>query len=109
MCRWRGIQSLPDPCRPALPCHIFHPSLRGPFKKTLEGLFVTDVDSIPFAAIPTGANVDDVTRLLPLIDAIPPIRGLSGHLIQRLAWSTPIAVTIPSGIGEPCAIAVSSQ
>ncbi len=31
----------------------------------------------------TGANVNDVTQLLPLIDAIPSIRGLRGHLIQR--------------------------
>lgn len=31
----------------------------------------------------TGANVNDVMQLLPLIDAIPSIRGLRGHPIQR--------------------------
>ncbi len=37
----------------------------------------------PLAAILTGANVNDVTQLLPLIDAIPPIRGLRGHPLRR--------------------------
>ncbi len=32
----------------------------------------------PLAAIRTGANAHDVTQLLPLIDAIPPIRGQRG-------------------------------
>ncbi|WP_186169672.1 IS5 family transposase [Burkholderia gladioli] len=44
---------------------------------------VTDADGTPLAAILTGANVNDVTQLLPLIDAIPSIRGLRGHPIQR--------------------------
>lgn len=35
------------------------------------------------AAILTGANVNDVTQLQPLIYAIPSIRGLRGHPIQR--------------------------
>ncbi len=44
---------------------------------------VTDANGTPLAAILTGANVNDVTQLLPLIDAIPSIRGLRGHPIQR--------------------------
>jgi len=36
---------------------------------------VTDANGTPLAAILTGANVNDVTQLLPLIDAIPPILG----------------------------------
>jgi hypothetical protein len=44
---------------------------------------VTDANGTPLAAILTGANVNDVTQLLPLIDAIPSIRVLRGHPIQR--------------------------
>ncbi|MDN8077643.1 IS5-like element IS402 family transposase, partial [Burkholderia vietnamiensis] len=44
---------------------------------------VTDANGTPLAAILTGANVNDVMQLLPLIDAIPPIRGLRGHPLQR--------------------------
>ena len=34
---------------------------------------------IPLAAITTGGNRNDVTQLLPLIGAIPPVRGLRGR------------------------------
>ncbi|RQS41463.1 IS4/IS5 family transposase [Burkholderia sp. Bp8986] len=44
---------------------------------------VTDANGTPLAAILTGANVSDVTQLLPLIDAIPPIRRLRGHPLSR--------------------------
>ncbi|WP_259676633.1 IS5 family transposase, partial [Burkholderia pseudomallei] len=44
---------------------------------------VTDANGTPLAAILTGANVNDVTQLLPLIDSIPPIRGLRGHPLHR--------------------------
>ncbi|WP_415873211.1 transposase [Burkholderia ubonensis] len=39
---------------------------------------VTDANGTPLAAILTGANVNDVTQLLPLIDAIPPIPPIRG-------------------------------
>ena len=35
------------------------------------------------AAIVTAANRNDVTQLLPLIDAIPPIRGVAGAPLTR--------------------------
>lgn len=44
---------------------------------------VTDVNGTSLVAILTGENVNDVTQLLPLIDAIPLIRGLRGHPLQR--------------------------
>ncbi|PAJ86091.1 IS5 family transposase [Burkholderia ubonensis] len=44
---------------------------------------VTDANGTQLAAILTGANVNDVTQLLPLIDEIPPFRGLRGHPTQR--------------------------
>jgi transposase len=37
-----------------------------------------DANGTPLAGIVTAANVNDVTQLLPLIDAIPPIRGKVG-------------------------------
>jgi transposase len=39
---------------------------------------IVDANGIPLAAIVTGANVPDVTQLLPLVDAIPPVGGLPG-------------------------------
>jgi hypothetical protein len=42
-----------------------------------------DAHGTPLAAILTGANVNDVRQLAPLIDAIAPIRGLRGHPLQR--------------------------
>ncbi|NHH82678.1 hypothetical protein DRA46_04812 [Burkholderia gladioli] len=66
---WGGPKTGPNPtdrARPGSKHHIF-----------------TDANGTPLAAILTGANVNDVTQLLPLIDAIPSIRGLRGHPIQR--------------------------
>ena len=40
--------------------------------------FVVDTHGTPLAATVTGANRHDVTQLIPLIDAIPPIRGKVG-------------------------------
>lgn len=40
---------------------------------------ITDGHGTPLAVILTGGNRNDVTQLLPLIDAIPPIRGRVGH------------------------------
>lgn len=44
---------------------------------------VTDANGTPLAAILTGANAYDVTQLLPLVDAIPPIRGVRGRPLQK--------------------------
>lgn len=38
---------------------------------------------MPLAAILTGANRHDVTQLLPLIDAIPPVRGKVGGPLTK--------------------------
>ena len=48
-----------------------------------DRLLVTDANSTPLAASLTGTNVNDVTQLPPLIDAIPPIRRLRGHSLCR--------------------------
>ncbi|MEU3505778.1 IS5 family transposase, partial [Streptomyces hundungensis] len=40
---------------------------------------IVDRRGIPLAVILTGGNRHDVTQLLPLLDAIPPIRGMRGR------------------------------
>ncbi len=44
---------------------------------------ITDASGIPLAATVTGANAHDVTQLLPLVDAIPPVRGKRGRPRKR--------------------------
>ncbi|WP_442861784.1 IS5 family transposase [Burkholderia sp. PAMC 26561] len=43
----------------------------------------TDANGVPLSIILTGANRHDVTQLLPLIDAIPVIRGIRGRPLQK--------------------------
>lgn len=44
---------------------------------------VTDAAGIPLAVTLTGGNRNDVTELLPLIDAIPAVRGVRGRPRHR--------------------------
>jgi transposase len=44
---------------------------------------LTDANGIPLAVRLTGANRHDVTQLLALIDAIPPIAGKVGRPLQH--------------------------
>jgi transposase len=44
---------------------------------------ITDAQGIPLAAILTSANAHDVTQLLPLVDAIPALRGRCGRPRKR--------------------------
>ncbi len=44
---------------------------------------LTDANGIPLAAVLTGANRHDVTQLLPLADAIPPVTGKRGAPRRR--------------------------
>jgi transposase len=44
---------------------------------------ITDANGIPLVASITGANRHDVTQLLPLVDAIPPIAGKVGRPRKR--------------------------
>lgn len=45
---------------------------------------------MPLAAILTGANVNGVTQLLPLIDAIPSIHELHTYQSADCVWSMPM-------------------
>ncbi|GGT01834.1 hypothetical protein GCM10010270_86890 [Streptomyces violaceus] len=44
---------------------------------------IVDVHGMPLAATVTGGNRNDVTQRLPLIHAVPPIRGKRGRPSQR--------------------------
>ena len=44
---------------------------------------ITDGEGVPLAARVTGANVHDVTQLMPLVEAIPPVRGRRGRPRRR--------------------------
>jgi transposase len=44
---------------------------------------LTDAHGIPLVATLTAANRNDITELLPLVDAMPPVRGRVGRPIQK--------------------------
>ena len=44
---------------------------------------IVEAHGIPLAAITTGGNRNDVTQLMPLIQAVPPVRGERGRPRQR--------------------------
>ncbi len=44
---------------------------------------ITEGTGIPLAATVTGGNRNDVTQLMPLIEAVPPVRGRRGRPRRR--------------------------
>jgi transposase len=44
---------------------------------------ITDGGGVPLGCLLTAANCNDVTQLLPLLDAIPPVRGKRGRPRRR--------------------------
>jgi transposase len=44
---------------------------------------ITDAKGVPLACLLAGANRHDVTQLLPLVEAIPPVRGKRGRPRRR--------------------------
>jgi Transposase DDE domain len=44
---------------------------------------IVEARGIPLATITTGGNRNDMTQLIPLIEAVPPIRGKRGQLLRR--------------------------
>jgi transposase len=44
---------------------------------------ITDAAGIPLAVTLTGANAHDVTQLMPLVEAIPPVSGKPGRPRRR--------------------------
>ncbi|WP_246258147.1 IS5 family transposase, partial [Pararobbsia alpina] len=66
---WGGRKTGPNPTDRARPGSKHH--------------ILVDANGIPIVAILTGANRNDVTQLLPLVDSIPPIRGVRGRPLQK--------------------------
>jgi transposase len=52
-------------------------------KKGSKHTVVTDAHGVPLAATTTAANVPDVVPMIPLVDAIPPVRGKPGRPRRR--------------------------
>lgn len=46
---------------------------------------ITDAQDTPLAIILTAANVNDITQLLPLVEAIPAVKGRRGRPKFRTA------------------------
>jgi hypothetical protein len=44
---------------------------------------ITDASGIPLAVTLIGGNRNDVTQLIPLLDAVPPVRGKRGRPRRR--------------------------
>jgi transposase len=44
---------------------------------------VVDAGGVPLATTLTGANANDVTQLIPLVEAIPPIKGVPGAPLTK--------------------------
>ena len=44
---------------------------------------MVDAGGTPLAAVVTAANVNDVTQLIPLVDAIPAVRGKAGAPLKK--------------------------
>ncbi|MBM4022976.1 MAG: transposase [Planctomycetes bacterium] len=58
--------------------HRRHPGGRGPgrhHRRECRGLSGHDANGFPLAATLTGANEHDVTQMIPLVNAIPTVRG----------------------------------
>ncbi|MFI0738736.1 IS5 family transposase [Streptomyces sp. NPDC021100] len=79
----RGIATGPSPVDRARPGSKHH--------------LVTDGHGTPLAVILTGGNRNDGTQLLPLLDAIPPVRGRRGRPRRR-----PEAVFADRGYDHDC-------
>ena len=55
----------------------------GPGKAGSKHHVIVEAHGIPLAAITTGGNRNDVTQLIPLVQAVPPVRGKRGQPLRR--------------------------
>ncbi|GGJ64502.1 hypothetical protein GCM10010121_088950 [Streptomyces brasiliensis] len=60
---------------------------------------ITDATGIPLAATLTGRNRNDVTQLIPPLEAVPPVRGKRGRPRRRRMWCRPTAATTTTRMG----------
>ncbi len=60
---------------------------------------LADASGLPLACILTGGNRNDITQLLPLLDAVPPLRGRVGRPLDGRARCSPTVVMITTATG----------
>src|SRR5262249_21470160 len=70
---------------------------------------LTDAQGVPLAATVTAANVNEVTQLLPLVDAVPPVGASPGTRAAVPRRCTGTGPTPPGPSGRSCASAGSSR
>ncbi|OLF18850.1 IS5 family transposase [Actinophytocola xanthii] len=78
----RGPGRLHPPPRPQRGDHT-GPSPVDRRKLASKHHLITDATGIPLAVTLTGGHRNDVTQLIPLLDAIPPVRGMVGKPLRR--------------------------
>jgi len=70
---------------------------------------IAEAHGIPLATTLTGGNRNDVTQLIPLIQAVPPIRGKRGPPASARMWCTPTAATTTTSTAARSATWASGQ
>ncbi|GGQ37135.1 hypothetical protein GCM10010266_70700 [Streptomyces griseomycini] len=70
---------------------------------------IVDRHGTPLAVTLTGGNRHDVIQLLPLLDAVPPIRGLRGRFRHKPGACAPIGVTTSTSAAACWGSAASSR
>lgn len=83
---WDGPKTGPNPTVRARPDSKHH--------------IATDVNGTPITVILTGANRNDITRLLPLIESIPPSRDAEAVPYASRVGSSPTVHTTSTRWGE---------
>ena len=79
----RAPPSIPPTCAPSTAATKRARTPRTEAKRAASITVITDAKGPPLAAIVTGANRNDVTQALPLIDAIAPVGGKPGRPRRR--------------------------
>jgi DDE family transposase len=70
---------------------------------------IVEAHGIPLAATLTCGNRHDVTQLIPLVHAVPPVRGKRGRPRQRPVCCMPTAATTTTPTAATCAAWASAR
>ena len=70
---------------------------------------ICDASGIPLAVSLTGGNRTDGTQLIPLVDALPPIRGRRGRPAGDRGSCSPIAATTTTSTAVGCARGITPR
>ena len=79
---WTGARPMAPTCEPSKGDAV-GPSPVDRGRPGSKHHLICDAGGIPLAVSVTGGNRNDVTQLVPLVDAIPPIRGRRGRPRRR--------------------------